>query len=161
MGLIPEIERVWISIDHKLFLWDYIEGYVGVPSSHLQTDTTLSKSRYKLLRRSTRRHHPCSCRKAKSRRLCWWNNLRYGYLHTRVCSFDWFIDVYRPWPQQLLPQGNQIVCNRHDGFDRHRNDLCYGHVWWAYFHVRLPGRLSIRTALSAERIMVCKTGAYS
>ncbi|KAF9244625.1 nucleoporin [Melanogaster broomeanus] len=26
MGLIPEIERVWISIDHKLFLWDYIEG---------------------------------------------------------------------------------------------------------------------------------------
>ncbi|KIJ68529.1 hypothetical protein HYDPIDRAFT_82110 [Hydnomerulius pinastri MD-312] len=26
MGLIAEIERVWISIDHKLFLWDYIEG---------------------------------------------------------------------------------------------------------------------------------------
>ncbi|KAF9229208.1 nucleoporin [Gyrodon lividus] len=26
MGLIPEIQRVWISIDHKLFLWDYIEG---------------------------------------------------------------------------------------------------------------------------------------
>ncbi|KAI6047699.1 nucleoporin [Pisolithus marmoratus] len=26
MGLLPEIERVWISIDHKLFLWDYIEG---------------------------------------------------------------------------------------------------------------------------------------
>jgi len=29
MGLIPEIERVWISIDHKLFLWDYVEGYVA------------------------------------------------------------------------------------------------------------------------------------
>jgi nuclear pore complex protein Nup155 len=26
MGLMPEIERAWISIDHKLFLWDYIEG---------------------------------------------------------------------------------------------------------------------------------------
>ncbi|KAJ7596975.1 nucleoporin [Mycena floridula] len=26
MGLLPEIERVWISIDHKLFLWDYMEG---------------------------------------------------------------------------------------------------------------------------------------
>ncbi|KAH0838249.1 nucleoporin [Lanmaoa asiatica] len=26
MGLIPEVERVWISIDHKLFLWDYIHG---------------------------------------------------------------------------------------------------------------------------------------
>ncbi|KAG2159777.1 nucleoporin [Suillus bovinus] len=26
MGLIPKIERVWISIDHKLFLWDYVEG---------------------------------------------------------------------------------------------------------------------------------------
>ncbi|KAJ7630864.1 nucleoporin [Roridomyces roridus] len=26
MGLMPEIERAWISIDHKLFLWDYMEG---------------------------------------------------------------------------------------------------------------------------------------
>ncbi|KAG6332506.1 hypothetical protein ID866_6583 [Astraeus odoratus] len=26
MGLLPEIEKVWISIDHKLFLWDYVEG---------------------------------------------------------------------------------------------------------------------------------------
>ncbi|KAI0348539.1 nucleoporin [Trametopsis cervina] len=26
MGLIPELERVWISIDHSLFLWDYMEG---------------------------------------------------------------------------------------------------------------------------------------
>ncbi|KAJ7225588.1 nucleoporin [Mycena pura] len=27
MGLMPDIERAWISIDHKLFLWDYIEGH--------------------------------------------------------------------------------------------------------------------------------------
>jgi len=26
MGLMPEIERAWISIDHKLFLWDYVDG---------------------------------------------------------------------------------------------------------------------------------------
>ncbi|KAF6766148.1 nucleoporin Nup157/170 [Ephemerocybe angulata] len=26
MGIFPEIERVWISIDNKLFLWDYIDG---------------------------------------------------------------------------------------------------------------------------------------
>ncbi|TBU35136.1 nucleoporin [Dichomitus squalens] len=26
MGLLPEIERVWISIDHNLFLWDYVDG---------------------------------------------------------------------------------------------------------------------------------------
>ncbi|KAF9568469.1 nucleoporin [Agrocybe pediades] len=26
MGLLVEIERVWISIDHKLFLWDYNDG---------------------------------------------------------------------------------------------------------------------------------------
>ncbi|EKM61129.1 uncharacterized protein PHACADRAFT_24346 [Phanerochaete carnosa HHB-10118-sp] len=26
MGLIPEIDRVWISIDHNLFLWDYMGG---------------------------------------------------------------------------------------------------------------------------------------
>ncbi|THH00942.1 hypothetical protein EW026_g1653 [Hermanssonia centrifuga] len=26
MGLMPEIERVWISIDNNLFLWDYLEG---------------------------------------------------------------------------------------------------------------------------------------
>ncbi|KAJ4002393.1 nucleoporin [Lentinula boryana] len=36
MGLIPEIERVWISIDHKLFLWDYndsqeINSFVDQP----------------------------------------------------------------------------------------------------------------------------------
>lgn len=28
MGLLPEIERVWIAIDHNLFLWDYVDGYV-------------------------------------------------------------------------------------------------------------------------------------
>ncbi|KAI0257476.1 nucleoporin [Lactifluus subvellereus] len=26
MGLLSEIERVWVAIDHKLFLWDYVEG---------------------------------------------------------------------------------------------------------------------------------------
>ncbi|KAF9481024.1 nucleoporin [Pholiota conissans] len=26
MGLMSEIERVWVSIDHKLFLWDYMDG---------------------------------------------------------------------------------------------------------------------------------------
>ncbi|KAK4532652.1 hypothetical protein CCYA_CCYA13G3509 [Cyanidiococcus yangmingshanensis] len=26
MGLLPEIGRAWLSIDHRLFLWDYIEG---------------------------------------------------------------------------------------------------------------------------------------
>ncbi|PCH33730.1 nucleoporin [Wolfiporia cocos MD-104 SS10] len=26
MGLLPEIERVWITVDHDLFLWDYVEG---------------------------------------------------------------------------------------------------------------------------------------
>lgn len=28
MGLLSEIERVWVAIDHKLFLWDYVEGCV-------------------------------------------------------------------------------------------------------------------------------------
>lgn len=26
MGLMPELERVWITIDHNLFLWDYVQG---------------------------------------------------------------------------------------------------------------------------------------
>ncbi|RPD63049.1 nucleoporin [Lentinus tigrinus ALCF2SS1-6] len=26
MGLLPDIDRVWIAIDHNLFLWDYIDG---------------------------------------------------------------------------------------------------------------------------------------
>ncbi|KAI0757109.1 nucleoporin [Daedaleopsis nitida] len=26
MGLLPDIERVWIAIDHNLFLWDYVDG---------------------------------------------------------------------------------------------------------------------------------------
>ncbi|KAJ3937728.1 MAG: nucleoporin [Lentinula lateritia] len=32
MGLIPEIERVWISIDHKLFLWDYNDSSQEISS---------------------------------------------------------------------------------------------------------------------------------
>ena len=28
MGLMPDIDRVWITIDSNLFLWDYIDGYV-------------------------------------------------------------------------------------------------------------------------------------
>jgi len=28
MGIIPELERVFITIDHSLFLWDYVEGSV-------------------------------------------------------------------------------------------------------------------------------------
>ncbi|KAF9015084.1 nucleoporin [Cyathus striatus] len=27
MGIMPQIERVWITIDHKLFLWDYNDGH--------------------------------------------------------------------------------------------------------------------------------------
>jgi len=27
MGLFPEIERAWITVDHRLFLWDYEDGY--------------------------------------------------------------------------------------------------------------------------------------
>ena len=26
MGLMPEIDRAWVTIDNKLFLWDYVEG---------------------------------------------------------------------------------------------------------------------------------------
>ncbi|KAI0824272.1 nucleoporin [Trametes gibbosa] len=26
MGLLPDIDRVWIAIDHNLFLWDYVDG---------------------------------------------------------------------------------------------------------------------------------------
>jgi hypothetical protein len=29
MGLLSEIERVWVAIDHKLFLWDYVDGCVA------------------------------------------------------------------------------------------------------------------------------------
>ena len=29
MGLLPEIDRVWIAIDHNLFLWDYVDGCVS------------------------------------------------------------------------------------------------------------------------------------
>lgn len=28
MGLFPEIERAWITVDHRLFLWDYEDGLV-------------------------------------------------------------------------------------------------------------------------------------
>lgn len=28
LGLLPDLERVWISIDSTLLLWDYVDGYV-------------------------------------------------------------------------------------------------------------------------------------
>jgi hypothetical protein len=28
MGLLPEINRAWITIDNRLFLWNYEDGYV-------------------------------------------------------------------------------------------------------------------------------------
>lgn len=31
MGLLPEIERAWVSVDHRLFLWDWADGYVSCP----------------------------------------------------------------------------------------------------------------------------------
>lgn len=31
MGLMPEIDRAWVTIDNKLFLWDYVEGCVQRP----------------------------------------------------------------------------------------------------------------------------------
>lgn len=35
MGILPEIDRAWITLDHKLFLWDYVEGFVvhGIDSA--------------------------------------------------------------------------------------------------------------------------------
>ena len=30
MGLFPEIERAWITVDHRLFLWDYQDGYASL-----------------------------------------------------------------------------------------------------------------------------------
>jgi hypothetical protein len=37
MGLLPEIERAWISYDHKLFLWDYVDGCVLIYKSSVVT----------------------------------------------------------------------------------------------------------------------------
>ena len=34
MGLLPEIDRVWIAIDHNLFLWDYVDGCVSTTRVH-------------------------------------------------------------------------------------------------------------------------------
>ena len=31
MGLFEEIERAWFTVDNKLFLWDYTDGYVESP----------------------------------------------------------------------------------------------------------------------------------
>lgn len=26
MGIFPEIERAWFTVDNRLFLWDYVDG---------------------------------------------------------------------------------------------------------------------------------------
>ena len=28
MGLLPEIERAWVTVDHRLLLWDWSDGSV-------------------------------------------------------------------------------------------------------------------------------------
>lgn len=33
MGLMPEIERAWITMNNKLFLWDYNDGCVSSMTS--------------------------------------------------------------------------------------------------------------------------------
>ena len=38
MGVFPEINRVWMTIDNNLYLWDYEDGYVA----HLQSSLYLS-----------------------------------------------------------------------------------------------------------------------
>lgn len=43
MGLLSAIERVWIAIDHKLFLWDYVEGCVISLSSYTRVDSDSSQ----------------------------------------------------------------------------------------------------------------------
>jgi nuclear pore complex protein Nup155 len=35
MGLFEEIERAWFTLDNKLFLWDYSDGWVAVVTSRL------------------------------------------------------------------------------------------------------------------------------
>lgn len=40
MGLMPEIDRAWVTIDNKLFLWDYVEGCADHPlHSSLETNS--------------------------------------------------------------------------------------------------------------------------
>jgi nuclear pore complex protein Nup155 len=41
MGLMPEIDRAWVTIDNKLFLWDYVEGCAQQPIHplNLRTDS--------------------------------------------------------------------------------------------------------------------------
>jgi nuclear pore complex protein Nup155 len=41
MGLMPEIDRAWVTIDNRLFLWDYVEGCVqhSLYPSSLRTDS--------------------------------------------------------------------------------------------------------------------------
>lgn len=60
MGIIPELERVFITIDQSLFLWDYVEGYVLI-FILCHSMLTPEQTRNKLFLRTTRRHYPCRC----------------------------------------------------------------------------------------------------
>ncbi|KAG5647653.1 hypothetical protein DXG03_009006 [Asterophora parasitica] len=41
MGLMPDIERAWISYDHKLFFWDYVDGHEI--SSFMEQDEVINE----------------------------------------------------------------------------------------------------------------------
>lgn len=44
MGLMPEIDRAWVTIDNKLFLWDYVEGCATNRYSSPTSELTLLRT---------------------------------------------------------------------------------------------------------------------
>ena len=44
MGLMPEIDRAWVTIDNKLFLWDYVEGCVTSHDDPPASELTLLRT---------------------------------------------------------------------------------------------------------------------
>ncbi|KAG6862386.1 hypothetical protein C0995_011826 [Termitomyces sp. Mi166 len=45
VGLMPEIERAWISYDHKLFFWDYVDGFAPISPKVLNETSSFWEER--------------------------------------------------------------------------------------------------------------------
>jgi hypothetical protein len=118
MGLMPELERAWISIDHKLFLWDYNDGWVAFCALRNQTLTMLQAGT-EFFRGPTRRYHLCYPRTTQSVSVHRGNIPSARHLYSRLSSPPRSISNLCSWTRQQTSQGNPIL--RYRPKCRHRN----------------------------------------
>jgi len=154
MGLMPEIERAWISIDHKLFLWDYNDGLVCIIFHCQVVLILLSQSRTCLFLRPTRRDHTCRYCPTKARNVRGRYSTSTRYLHSHLCPAYWSGVVASARPRESNSKGTPTLRYRSFRFDRCWDGLSNRHWGREDLHARCSRRTPLRVPLPGEGFMV-------